>query len=368
MVTSSCSLKNYSTFETNENDTQYLRFYLKHLNVRTIRKLLDKTDWDSFTEYEIKNRCNDVFDLTIIDGILRNERPDVDERRFYVAELSLHHLSKSFQKYLLKNYLVTDSLIEYETNYADSNNLYVVVEFNDDLVIKNPNTGGELHVHGKLTGGNDDSLHVYGSGNTTTLDDATVSVGGEQLYQDSVVVTGVSTINAGGYIRIGESSMHTLNGGSASGTDDNLTLTPGADKDVIFGGAVGDHNPLEMLTITRGRDVIFNGETAVDGPLSITVTDDVIRLAMIQWLICPWGYGFLGVASICNGSFNAFGRPLPAMTISISRTLVIYVPLAYAFAHYFGFQGIFIAQVLANIFADCVAIVWYRRIFKEVAN
>ena len=133
MVTSSCSLKNYSTFETNENDTQYLRFYLKHLNVRTIRKLLDKTDWDSFTEYEIKNRCNDVFDLTIVDGVLRNERPDVDERRFYVAELSLHHLSKSFQKYLLKNYLVTDSLIEYETNYADSNNLYVVVEFNDDL-------------------------------------------------------------------------------------------------------------------------------------------------------------------------------------------------------------------------------------------
>ena len=133
MVTSSCSHKNYSTFETNENDTQYLSFYLKHLNVRTIRKLLDKTDWDSFTDYEIKNRCNDVFDLTIVDGILRNERPDVDERRFYVAELSLHHLSKSFQKYLLKNYLVTDSLIEYETNYADSNNLYVVVEFNDDL-------------------------------------------------------------------------------------------------------------------------------------------------------------------------------------------------------------------------------------------
>ncbi len=99
-----------------------------------------------------------------------------------------------------------------------------------------------------------------------------------------------------------------------------------------------------------------------------TDNEDVIRLAMIQLLICPWGYGFLGIASICNGSFNAFGRPLPAMTISISRTLVIYVPLAYALAHYLGFQGIFIAQVLANIFAGCVAIVWYRRVFREVAN
>ena len=91
-----------------------------------------------------------------------------------------------------------------------------------------------------------------------------------------------------------------------------------------------------------------------------TDNEDVIRLAMIQLMICPWGYGFLGIASICNGSFNAFARPLPAMTISISRTLVIYVPLAYLLAYYFGFQGIHIAQVLANIFAGCVAIVWYR--------
>ena len=98
-----------------------------------------------------------------------------------------------------------------------------------------------------------------------------------------------------------------------------------------------------------------------------TDNEDVIRLAMIQLMICPWGYGFLGIASICNGSFNAFARPLPAMTISISRTLVIYVPLAYLLAYYFGFQGIHIAQVLANIFAGCVAIVWYRKVFKELA-
>ena len=97
-----------------------------------------------------------------------------------------------------------------------------------------------------------------------------------------------------------------------------------------------------------------------------TDNEDVIRLAMIQLMICPWGYGFLGIASICNGSFNAFARPLPAMTISISRTLVIFVPLAYALAYYLGFQGIHIAQVLANVFAGCVAIAWYRKIFKEV--
>jgi putative MATE family efflux protein len=111
--------------------------------------------------------------------------------------------------------------------------------------------------------------------------------------------------------------------------------------------------------------ILYFGSASI---LSVfTDNEDVIRLAMLQLLICPWGYGFLGVASICNGSFNAFGRPMPAMTISISRTLLVYVPLAYTLSHYLGFQGIFIAQVLANIFAGCVAIIWYRKVFREVA-
>ena len=42
------------------------------------------------------------------------------------------------------------------------------------------------------------------------------------------------------------------------------------------------------------------------------------------------------------------------------------IGLAYILAHYLGFQGIFIAQVLANIFAGCVAIIWYRRVFNQV--
>jgi len=55
------------------------------------------------------------------------------------------------------------------------------------------------------------------------------------------------------------------------------------------------------------------------------------------------------------------------MTISISRTLIVYVPIAYLFASLFGIRGVFIAQVLANILAGVVAVIWYRLIFRQLS-
>ena len=89
---------------------------------------------------------------------------------------------------------------------------------------------------------------------------------------------------------------------------------------------------------------------SVDTLLGFFTTDpEVIKTAKIQLLYCPWGYGFLGLAVIANGSFNAVGKPMPAMTISIGRTLLVYVPLAYWLASSMGIRGVFIAQVLANL-------------------
>ena len=106
---------------------------------------------------------------------------------------------------------------------------------------------------------------------------------------------------------------------------------------------------------------------SVDTLLGFFTTDpEVIKTAKIQLLYCPWGYGFLGVAVIANGSFNAVGKPMPAMTISIGRTLLVYVPLAYWLASSMGIRGVFIAQVLANLLAGIVGFVWYQNVFKQL--
>ena len=106
---------------------------------------------------------------------------------------------------------------------------------------------------------------------------------------------------------------------------------------------------------------------SVDTLLGFFTTDpEVIKTAKIQLLYCPWGYGFLGLAVIANGSFNALGKPMPAMTISIGRTLLVYVPLAYWLASSMGIRGVFIAQVLANLLAGIVGFVWYQNVFKQL--
>ena len=106
---------------------------------------------------------------------------------------------------------------------------------------------------------------------------------------------------------------------------------------------------------------------SVDTLLGFFTTDpEVIKTAKIQLLYCPWGYGFLGLAVIANGSFNAVGKPMPAMTISIGRTLLVYVPLAYWLASSMGIRGVFIAQVLANLLAGIVGFVWYQNVFKQL--
>ena len=106
---------------------------------------------------------------------------------------------------------------------------------------------------------------------------------------------------------------------------------------------------------------------SVDTLLGFFTTDpEVIKTAKIQLLYCPWGYGFLGVAVIANGSFNAVGKPMPAMTISIGRTFLVYIPLAYWLASSMGIRGVFIAQVLANLLAGIVGFVWYQNVFKQL--
>lgn len=51
---------------------------------------------------------------------------------------------------------------------------------------------------------------------------------------------------------------------------------------------------------------------------------------------------------LSSSAFNALGQPLPALGMSLSRLLLLYVPLAYLGSQLFGLPGIFIAASLSN--------------------
>ena len=66
---------------------------------------------------------------------------------------------------------------------------------------------------------------------------------------------------------------------------------------------------------------------------------EVVAVTTSYLRIVPWSYGAAGIIMVMNAAFNGIGKPLPAVTISVVRTLFLYVPLAYGAAHLFGIVG-----------------------------
>ena len=75
----------------------------------------------------------------------------------------------------------------------------------------------------------------------------------------------------------------------------------------------------------------------------------------------PLSYGALGVVLIFGSSLNALGKPLASMALSLSRLLLLYVPLAYLGSWLFGVQGIFGAACLSNVAVGLAALIWHSR-------
>jgi putative MATE family efflux protein len=96
-----------------------------------------------------------------------------------------------------------------------------------------------------------------------------------------------------------------------------------------------------------------------------TGDQQAIHAANLHMRIVPISYGLLGIAMTVNGSFNAIGKPMAAMFVSLSRTLLVYVPLAWILSNLVGLVGIFIAAATANFVSGGVGFLWFRNAFTN---
>ena len=71
---------------------------------------------------------------------------------------------------------------------------------------------------------------------------------------------------------------------------------------------------------------------------------------------CLISYMALGIAMTATSSFNAVGKPMLGMIVSMTRTILVYAPLAFIFARWFGLTGIFAAACTANVRGRCLRI------------
>ena len=92
---------------------------------------------------------------------------------------------------------------------------------------------------------------------------------------------------------------------------------------------------------------------------------EVIQAAVYYLLIVPLGMGFMGVMANSNSSFNALGKPLPPLLISILQMIVVYIPLALIGDYLWGYVGIFIAGAMTVSVLGAFSWIWINKTVNQ---
>jgi putative MATE family efflux protein len=90
-------------------------------------------------------------------------------------------------------------------------------------------------------------------------------------------------------------------------------------------------------------------------------TPRVLKLIFISLPIM--GIGFIGGAY-----FQAVGKPIPALILTLARQGLIMIPLMYILAHFFGLDGVWVSLPAGEVVAGVWAAVWLYMELNKLAN
>ncbi len=104
-----------------------------------------------------------------------------------------------------------------------------------------------------------------------------------------------------------------------------------------------------------------------DGLIRMFIDDDLTVQAGAQILRAfTWCVPFFGIQFTVMVTFQATGKAIKAMLISLGRQCIIYLPLLFILNSLFGFEGFIFAQPIADILTTFVAIVLGISFMKEM--
>ena len=92
---------------------------------------------------------------------------------------------------------------------------------------------------------------------------------------------------------------------------------------------------------------------------------EVSVLIQLFLMIVPLGYGMQGIIILTNSSLNAMHCPMTALTLSVIRLFVFFVPISVAGSFLFELKGLFAGTVIANIAMACVSFVVFKRAITQ---
>jgi putative MATE family efflux protein len=93
--------------------------------------------------------------------------------------------------------------------------------------------------------------------------------------------------------------------------------------------------------------------------------DGVSKAAILYLTWVPVSYAAKGIALCTSYAYNGIGKPKPAIILTITRMLVLYVPLAFVLQWPLGYLGIFLANTISSFLAAGLAVYFYRKACME---
>ncbi len=82
---------------------------------------------------------------------------------------------------------------------------------------------------------------------------------------------------------------------------------------------------------------------------------------MLYLALVPISYGPAGVIAVANAAFNGLNRPLSAVAVSVARTLLVNVPVAWLGSRMFGVAGVFLGICVSNLVVGVGSFLWVYR-------
>jgi len=94
----------------------------------------------------------------------------------------------------------------------------------------------------------------------------------------------------------------------------------------------------------------------------------VIDMASGYLRIIAFSYPFIGISIILSSAFQGMGRGLPSLVITMSRAILVTLPVAYVLAYHtgLGVTGAWIGLVASAVFSASVAFLWIERYFRKI--
>lgn len=126
-------------------------------------------------------------------------------------------------------------------------------------------------------------------------------------------------------------------------------LRAGMQASMAFCLAYGLAVALPLVLAAPWVATIFTADPAVAGSTTLYLR------------ILPWGYGAIGAISVACAAFNGLERPMAAVAISLVRTFVLGVPLAWLGGRLGGEAGTFAGLLAGNLGAGLLAAGWVLR-------